>query len=129
GFLRRLFLNSVKLNSMAKVLFSFIASLITVVGWAQVMQSTGSNMKFIYNVDNSIGPPYITPFGSIESRVEELPNNSLQIFNIYINSWGLTTYVFPYHINKFRFTDTSDIGIDSGLVLSTGRTVSDSLFW
>src|SRR5690606_42081667 len=91
-------------------------------------QDNASAMKLIYNADGSISPPYLPPLGAVEPKILELADGSVQLFNITLNQWGGYHSWTYSHVTKFRFIDTSDIGIDSGLVLSTGRSHSDSVY-
>src|SRR5690606_19831089 len=112
---------------MKKLYLLLLTSLFALTGLAQ---NNTSNMKLIFNADGSISPPYILPLPTtLESRIAELADSSVLLFNININLWGnWPGSGFFKHITKFRFQGYSDIGIDSGLVLSTGRLNSDT-FW
>src|SRR5690606_23217919 len=94
-------------------------------------QDNASSMKIIVNSDGSISPPYTPFFLSLENEIEALAHTSVQIFDINMNPWGSRApiAIIYAHIGKFRFIASSDIGIDSGLVLTTGRLSSDSFFF
>jgi len=108
------------------ILLAFVGTITT------QAQDNASTMKIILNADGSISPPYILPLETIESKILEIADSSIQIIDITVNSWG--AFMFGNqeasdHVTKFRFIDTSDIGIDSGLVICTGRTHSDSIYF
>ena len=104
-----------------------ILLLTSIVPYLIQAQPSASGLKLIYNADNSLSPPYIIPYATAESRVMELPDTTVQLFHININYWGDFSYPLPMHLTKFRFEGTSDIGIDSGLVINTGRIRTDSI--
>src|SRR5690606_4864867 len=88
-------------------------------------QNDTSNMKLIYNSDGSISPPYYLPLASANSKILELSDESVQMFNILLNPLGAYNPFQHFYVTKFRFVGPSDLGIDSGLVIASGSIISD----
>ena len=102
-------------------------------GYAQA-DTLSSNMMIMINRNYQISPPYYTgEFFTYHDFAPELAGPGIQIFNIQMDSFGLTNYTgIPFNDTGFSTTTgkfiwksfaDSDIGIDSGMVLGTGVVV------
>ncbi len=106
---------------MRKTIISFTILIIffsTIVARAQF---SSSNMGIIMNSNNTQAPPYVGATKIYPDIVPELAGEGVELFNFSMNPFGhTTTSYWPRVYSKFRFNGLSDIGIDSGMVLSTG---------
>lgn len=102
------------------ILFTFLSQGLSEISNAQWWQPTSTtNLKLLYDYDN-VAPFVIFDAQDLTSSL--ITDDDISFFNPNLNTYGgYVVSTWPWYFAKFYFNGVSDIGIDTGWVLSTGR--------